>query len=155
MPIEDFRLPAVGHSLTKPAEGGLGQNVRPKPSGLGTIRMLGENLVSTRAVVLASFVLDDGEWHRVRRLNDRLREIAIRIGEDAITVRTVPLIDPDGFVWVRRWSGCAFVARTATRRGVAGGVAASTLVFGLVTMFVLAVVVIRLGFRIVIVVVIG
>jgi len=42
-------------------------------------------------------------------------------------------------------------------RGVAGGVgvAASTLVFGSVTMFVLAVAVIRLGFLIVIVIVIG
>jgi hypothetical protein len=47
------------------------------------------------------------------------------------------------------------MARTATRRGVAGGIAASTLVFGSVTMFVLAVAVIRIGFLIVIVVVIG
>jgi hypothetical protein len=119
--------------------------------------MLGENLVSTRAVVLASFVLDNGKWHRMRRLNDRLRDIAIRIGEDTITVRTIAVLDPDGFVWVRRWSSCSFMARTATRRGVAGGVgvAASTLVFGSVTMFVLAVAVIRLGFLIVIVIVIG
>src|SRR5699024_6712087 len=99
----------------EPAEGGLGQHVRPKPPGLRTIRMLGKDLVSAGAVVFPAFVLGHREWHRERGLNNRLSHVAVRIGEKTVTIRAIAVFEPDGFVWVRRRSSGSLVARTASR----------------------------------------
>src|SRR5699024_6107232 len=115
LPVEDLRLPSIWHSLMESAEGGLGQHVRPKPPGLGAVRLHVEDLVSAREVVFPVFVLGYGEWHRERGFNNRLRDVIVWIGEDTVTIRAIAVFEPDGFVWVRRRSSYAFVTRIASR----------------------------------------
>jgi hypothetical protein len=114
-------------------EGGLGQQVWPKPPGLRTVRMFGDDLVATGAFLLSELVFRDLGWNGERNIDDDAGDVLVGIGENAVALGTVRLPDPDGPVRVGWWSGRSLVAGVASRsgRGVAGGVgiAASFVVF--------------------------
>jgi hypothetical protein len=122
LPLKKFRLLAVGKPFMEPSESGLGRDVLPKPPGLRTVRMFGDDLVSAGTLVLTEFVLDNGCWNRERNVDDDLRKVVVWIGENMITVGTIAFVNVESFLWLWRCSGRSFVAFITSGRRVTGGV---------------------------------
>ena len=117
LPVEQFGL----FSMRKPAviakEGGLGQQAWPKPPGLRTVRVFGDDLVATGALLLSELVFRDLGWDGVWYINDDAGDVLVEIGENAVAIGTVRLPDPDGPVRVGWWLGRSFVTGVASGSG--------------------------------------
>ena len=70
VPVKQLGLFPVRQSLMEPTESGLGHDIWPKPPLFGTVRMLSNNLVTTRTVVFAELVLGNSGWNRKRYVNN-------------------------------------------------------------------------------------
>ena len=124
LPVEQFGLFLVGKPSVIAEEGGLGQQVWPKPPSLRTVRVFGNDLVATGALLLSELVFRDLGWNEERNIDDDAGDVLVRIVENAVALGTIRLPDPDRTVRVGWWSGRSLVTGVASRsgRGVAGGV---------------------------------
>jgi hypothetical protein len=140
LPVKQFGLFPMRKPSVIAEEGGLGQQVWPKPPGLRAIRVFGDNLVATGAFLLSEFVFRDFDWDRERDIDDDAGDVLVRIGENAVAIGAIRLPDPDGSVRVGWRLGGSVVAGVTSRsgRGVAGGVgvAASVVILIILLRFV-------------------
>ena len=96
-------------------EGGLGQQVWPKPPDLRAVGMLGDDLATTGTLLLSEFVFRDLNRDGKRNIDDDSGDVLVGIGENAVAIVAVRLPDPDGPVRVGWRLRRSVVARVASR----------------------------------------
>ena len=114
LPVEEFSLFPVRKPAVIAEEGGLGQQVWPKPPSPRAVRMFGDDLLATGALLLSEFVFRDLGWNRERNIDDDTGDVFVGIGENAVAVGTVRLPDLDGPVRVGWWPGRPLVTGVAS-----------------------------------------
>jgi|AntDeeMetageno50_2_1112565.scaffolds.fasta_scaffold02762_2 hypothetical protein len=117
LPVEQFGLFPVRKPSVVAEEGGLGQQVWPKPPSLRTVRMFGDDLVATGALLLSGLVFRDLGWDGERNIDDDARDVLVGVSENAVVIGTVRLPDPDGPVRVGWGLGRSFVTGVASGSG--------------------------------------
>jgi hypothetical protein len=115
LPVEQFGLFPMREPSVIAEEGGLGQQAWPKPPGRRTVRMVGDDLVTTGALLLSEFIFRNFGWNREQNIDNDAGDVLVGIGEDAVAIGTVCLPDPDGPVRVGWRLGGSVVAGVASR----------------------------------------
>jgi hypothetical protein len=90
----------------------MGQQRWPKLANLGTVRMVGDNLVATGVFLLSELVFRELDWDGQRYIDNDARDARRGISESTVTIGTVHLPDPigPGGGWGgRRCRGCVRV----------------------------------------------
>ena len=114
LPVEQFGLFPMRKPSVIAATGGLGQQMWPKPPGLRTAWVFGDDLVATGAFLLSQLVFRDFDWDRERNIGDDAGDVLVRIGENAVAIGAARLPDPDGPVRVGWRLGGSVVAGVAS-----------------------------------------
>jgi hypothetical protein len=137
LPVEQFGLFPMRKPSVIAEEGGLGQQMWPKPPGFRAVRVFGDDFVATGAFLLSELVFRDFDWDREGNIDDDAGDVLVGIGEHAVAIGAARLPDPDGPVRVGWRLGGSVVAGFTSGRGVAGGV-------GVAASFVIRIVLVRI-----------